>query len=365
MTSNRTHCLVVPHRNSSFNFRFIDFGRLLIVVFALISHFGINVLAHEFSADPPPSKLKIATWNVEWFFDDFEGDNRSDIAMKQNPPDRESWIWKRNAVAESIAKLEPTIIGLQEVEGRTALLELITQLKDAHGLKYRLAFVEGFDGGTEQDVAFLYQNGCVEYSRREQNAAMFDSREFYSLSKHLFGRFEWEKDDSVESVCMMNVHFRATAEAADLRRKQAKVAHYLLRKQILSGENIVLMGDTNVESLAGVAMPDDDGIESLLGHDTEDKNDDMIDLLLEIPELERKTHLILEKQFDRLLVSRSMKEDDPSRADWSLAKVEVVTSAAIRGEGIDQDHWDTRYSKAIEERDVSDHFPIMATFEWK
>ena len=35
------------------------------------------------SADEKPQKLTIATWNLEWFFDQYTGDNSAELAKKQ------------------------------------------------------------------------------------------------------------------------------------------------------------------------------------------------------------------------------------------------------------------------------------------
>ena len=39
---------------------------------------SIAGFAQEWPADRAPDELKIATWNLEWFFDDIKENNRSD-----------------------------------------------------------------------------------------------------------------------------------------------------------------------------------------------------------------------------------------------------------------------------------------------
>ncbi len=321
-----------------------------------------TLVAQEFPADSPPASLKIATWNLEWFFDANPGDNRSKIAKEEAAPNEAAWKWKRDSIATAIASMKPTIIALQEIEGKNVLHELVNQLKDAHQLTYRIAFVEGFDGSTEQDVGILYQNGCVEYSRREQNTKMFESRTFYSLSKHLFAKFEWDANGRTEKLTIMNMHLRAGEGAIKERQQQSKLAHFMLREQIKAGENIVMLGDMNLESKAGTPMKDDDGIENLSGRSTPTADDDLIDLHTKLPENKSRTHLVLDRQFDRILVSPSMMEDAPKIKDWVFQKIEVFSEIAIRGKDPVNDHWEKRYTKPIEQRDLSDHFPVMATF---
>ncbi|MDZ4852836.1 MAG: endonuclease [Pirellulaceae bacterium] len=324
-----------------------------------------RALAQDFPADKAPEVLSIATWNLEWFFDANPADNQSKIAHEQAAPNEAAWKWKRDTIAASIAKMQPSIIALQEIEGKGVLHELTKALKDNHKISYRIAYVDGFDGATEQDVGILFQNGCVEYSRREQNSKMFESKIFYSLSKHLLAKFEWDANGHEEGVTLLNLHLRAREEASAERIKQAKLAHYLLRDRITAGENVVMLGDVNLESKAGILMANDDGIESLTGRDTPSKDDDLIDLNTKLPPQKSRTHLVLDRQFDRILVSRSMIEDAPNVKDWVFQKIEVVSEAVVRGTESVDDHWEKRYTKPIAQREPSDHFPVMATFQLK
>lgn len=311
-------------------------------------------------ADSPPEPLTIATWNLEWFFDDDLRDNFSDVAKEQSSPSQEEWLWKLNTTATAIAKFKPTILLVQEIEGREVMFKLAAVLKDRHNVNYRVACIDGNDRSTEQDVAILYQSGLVEFSRREQNNEMFRSRDYYNLSKHLIGRFEWQVGDRVESLTVLNIHLRATAEASEPRIKQCKLAHEWMRRQIEQGENVIIAGDMNVEELAGSVNAEGDGMHWILGRSTAGTKDDLVDLLERAPLEKRKTHLLLDRQFDRILASPSMmKTEGPG---IMFQKIEVLSEHNIRGEGIDLDHWDTRYTKPYNERDISDHHPVMATF---
>ncbi len=319
---------------------------------------------HPVRADEAPKSLTVATWNLEWFFDDFKSNNRSDVAKEQSSPSKEEWQWKLYTTAAAIAKFQPTILAVQEIEDRSVMQALTKALKENHNLQYRVAFIDGFDSGTEQDVAILYQSGLVEYSRREQTQEMFDSKEFYNLSKHLFARFEWQINGRTESLVVLVVHLRATADAADLRRKQCKLAHAWMKAGIEAGENRIILGDFNVEELAGEATEDGDGMFDILGKRTATEADDLFDLLEQLPPEKRKTHLILDKQFDRILVSKPMLATAPGPG-IKFQTMEVLSQYNIRGNEVDLDHWDSRYTKDRSERDISDHHPVMATFDFR
>jgi endonuclease/exonuclease/phosphatase family metal-dependent hydrolase len=180
----------------------------------------------------------------------------------------------------------------------------------------------------------------------------------------LFARFEWQINGRTESLVVLVVHLRATADAADLRRKQCKLSHSWMKAGIEAGENRIILGDFNVEELAGEATEDGDGMFDILGKRTATEADDLFDLLQQLPPEKRKTHLILDKQFDRILVSKPMLATATGPGIKFLS-MEVLSQHNIRGNEVDLDHWDSRYTKDRSERDISDHHPVMATFEFR
>lgn len=80
--------------------------------------------------DEIPPVETVATWNVEWFYDDFKGNDRTDVAKQQSSPSREEWEWKKKAVADVIAKLNPAILCLQEVENCDVVYQLRKKLEE-------------------------------------------------------------------------------------------------------------------------------------------------------------------------------------------------------------------------------------------
>ncbi len=323
-----------------------------------------NLSLYVVNADEAPSTVTVATWNLEWYFDHLTGDNYSELSKEQSAPSQEEYEWKRDRLAESIAEMKPTILAVQEIENRKVMLDLTTQLRNVHGLNYRVAFIEGFDMATEQDVAILYRSGMVEFSRREQSREMFESNEFYNLSKHIFAKFEWQAGGKTESLYVLNVHLRARAEQAETRLKQAKLIRLWIQPWLDAGENVIVMGDLNIEDLAGHASPGSD-LAELLGQNTPNPDDDLYDVLESLPEEERRTHVILDKQFDRILVSPSLLRDEPDRKDLVFKSAAVREDLVIRGSRDGQEHWDSLYSIPRDERDLSDHSPLIAIFEFK
>lgn len=299
------------------------------------------------------------TWNVEWMFDDYRGDNRSELAREQSAPSKEYWQWKVAAVAEAIAKCDATIVALQEIEGEQTLADIAAELREKHHRSYRAAFIPGSDRFTEQDVGILQRTGLAHYRRHEQSKTMFDSEQFYNVSKHLVAEFRWA--DVASPLTVMNMHLRAKAEAESERTRQARLARYWLEPQLDAGQDVIFLGDLNSEHSVGELAGE---MQQLVAGGDVAQPPQLVDLLENAPADQRRTHAILSKAFDRILVSPSLIADEPGQRDWVFANIAVRPELVIRGQGNDGPaHWDGRLTMQLDELDVSDHYPLVATFE--
>lgn len=310
--------------------------------------------------DEMPERLVIATWNLEWFFDNYLGDNRTDLARAQSAPSSAAWRWKVSECGRVIAAIQPDILAVQEVENRKVLADLVNQLRQRHQLSYRVAWVEGTDVATEQDVALLYRGGLVWYGRREQTWSMFSSNEYYNLSKHIFAEFAWRSGGEVQKLLVCTVHLRATPEQETVRVRQARLLHHWVRPALLRGEDVVVLGDFNTEALFGESLDGRD-LGVLCGLETPRDDDDLIDAHQRVSAGERATHLS-GRQYDRVLLSRSLCSDAPARRDWVWESTEVRSDLVVRGTGRDgPEHFQNYYAGPDTERDVSDHYPVVVT----
>ena len=314
------------------------------------------------TADELPAEVTVATWNLEWFFDDQQADNLTPLSRAQSAPSKEEWHWKRDRVAEVIAELKPTILALQEVENRRVLRELTQQLKSQYQLQYRIAFVEGWDTYTEQDVAILYQSGLVQYSRHEQSRDMYESKEFYNVSKHLVTHFRWQSGDQTEELTLVNVHFRASEKGAPLRQRQAKLIRYWIDPHLQRGSNVIVLGDLNSEE--NCQQPDTDCEVGLLCGRSQQGALPLIDLHRHLLPDRRATHMI-GKQFDRILISPSLQRDDEQKRDLVFDSIRSAKDLVVRGKKADTEHRDVYYKIPQQERDISDHYPLIARFKTK
>lgn len=313
-------------------------------------------------ADEKPDRITVATWNLEWFYDHEQGDNYSKLGKKLSAPSKSEWDWRVEETAAAIAKMNPTILALQEVENRKVLFDLKNELKRKHNISYRIAYIEGFDRFTEQDVAILFQGGLVEFSRKEQSYEMWSSKEYSSLTKHLFAKFQWGQGDDVEELVMLNVHLKATKESEPTRKKQLKLARKWLEKELEAETNVILIGDFNTEEFAANTQPNSDiGLLSL--GDPKTKLDDLVDLHRNLSIEDRKTHMI-GKEFDHILINAPLAFDSRGKKDLVFKSIRNYKNLVIR-QSQDKDHRDLYFKIPRKERDLSDHYPIMATFEFK
>ena len=304
------------------------------------------------------------TWNLEWFYDDESGDNFSKLGREKSAPGRPAWAWHRDAIAKSIQKVQPTILATQEIENRRVLWYLTQALERDHSLAYEELCNESGDHFTEQDVGFLFRAPAEVLSVQQfmQTRKMKETKNYYDVTKHVLGNFEFPAGKGVERVLVMNIHLRSRAEGQELRMRQARLIHHWLAPMIARGENVIVLGDTNTEEKGNLTRRESDlGI--LCGSETERTDDDLYDLHLQLPRGQRQTHLLPDRQFDRIMVSKSLLDDDPNRPDLVFESIDVLRDLAIQGKlDTPEEHWEKFWEMRADERDLSDHFPVQATF---
>ncbi len=338
---------------------------LRLLLLALLVTSGNAAAQNPVTSKPQAGEsLTVMTWNLEWFYDDDPGDNYSDLAKRKSAPSRSQWDWRRDAVAKVIATVQPSILAAQEVENRRVLWYLTRAISRNHQLEYHELGLEGRDHFTEQDVGFLYRPpvNALTVMQGMMTKQMLSTNQYFDLTKHIRASFEFRHGETTERLTVLNVHLCATAEAEPKRIRQARLLHHWIAAAVRRDENVIVVGDFNTE-LKADRLSDDSDIGIACGLETPETDDDLVDLNLMLPALNRRTHL-LGGQYDRILCSRSLIEDDPQRPDLVFRKIEVLPNLAIRGDkDTPQLHWDNYWQIPESERDLSDHYPVMATFE--
>ncbi len=156
--------------------------------------------------------LTVMTWNLEWFFDENDSDNFSELAKQKSSPNRDQWDWRRDAFSDSIAKARPTVLAVQEVENRRVLWYLSQALRRRHKLQYDEFALEGRDFFTEQDVGLILRPPAdlISLTQYGYPHRLRSSNQYYDVSKHLMAEVGFQYDQQSFSVLILNVHLCAS-----------------------------------------------------------------------------------------------------------------------------------------------------------
>lgn len=333
----------------------------------LVLLFGILLSAEATSpvAIAGEPAFSVMSWNLEWFFDDSKQGNFSALAQEKAAPTRSLWDWRRDAVAASIADVKPSIVALQEIEGPRVLWYLTEALDREHTLKYEDYAIEGNDHYTEQDVGLLTRGAAevVSVMRGDVSERMRRKGIYASVPKHLAAIVEILVNGQTETILVVNMHLRSGVAGSQIRAKQAASVNHWIELWQRPTMHLIVLGDLNTETIAG-QIPSGSEMSAFMTRDTTDPADDLVDLLERVPLADRPTHMIPGKQFDRILVSRSLADDDPDRVDLCLRSIVVRPDLSIRG-GVDapDQHWNHYWEIDTASRDLSDHHPLIAEFE--
>ena len=314
------------------------------------------------AADAAPERLVIGTWNIEWFFDHDQSDNKSELAKKLSAPSEKDWRWRVTETAKVVAAINPTVLALQEIENEKVVQDLASELREVHKQDYKVAFIQGRDTYTEQDVALIYKSGLVHQERRNQTDAMYESKHYYNLSKHLFATFQWTHAGNTHEITLCNVHLRAGTRGEEPRLRQCRLINYWIQPHIKKSENVIVLGDINTLCECHDYEPTQD-LAVLRGKKVDNQTGDLIDLHLKLKESERATHMI-GTQFDHILVSPQLMNDSRTQSDLSFHSIERRKDLVLRGKQ-DEDHYNIFYQIEESERDISDHYPVIAAFKIK
>jgi endonuclease/exonuclease/phosphatase family metal-dependent hydrolase len=290
-------------------------------------------------------ELRMATWNLEWFFDANPSDN-SGPGVENSAPDTSEFESRVQAFAQAIEMLDPIVLALQEIENQ-AVLQALVQALAQRNLTYQIAFVQGTDTATQQDVAFLVKSDLAITFRRLTFTHGGDPQ-FKDLSKHL----ALELSVLGEPLTLITVHLRAGG-AVQERQRQARTLRDWIQASV-STQNLIILGDFNTGLAFQETTPESEmGI--IRGFGTPAPHDDLFDVHSTLGTADRTTH-VSGKQFDRMLISPTLHDEAGLRfVQASTHRELAIRGQADQGGGVD-------YSLPDAEQDLSDHFPLLAVF---
>lgn len=285
--------------------------------------------------------LHIATWNVEWLNDADPSNDNSDIGPEQAAPSAKEYRERLETFAQAIDEIAPDVMALQEVESDGVVHDLADLLWDEYGRSYDVAFVQGRDTFTGQDVAFLVREGLL----LPDSVQVFDFRPlmsddtYKSISKHL----RIDIDANGELITLITVHL-ISSNTFD-RQRQAQTLRTWLDDEMESTEHLIVLGDFNASQRFNQTTPDSE-IGVIRGFATETETDDLFDAHERLAD--RSTH-VSGSELDRILLSPSLAD---RMLDVDTARQLAVRGAEDRRTGVD-------YGQPQSDQDLSDHFPLV------
>jgi hypothetical protein len=104
----------------------------------LLAVLAFFVVGSAFGQSPEPAKIRVTTWNLEWF---------PNGSPREAPPEKQAQ--RIQAAAEVLRKLDPDILLLQEMRDYDACARLGEAI---HPGIYQVAICSAFKGGKQQEA---------------------------------------------------------------------------------------------------------------------------------------------------------------------------------------------------------------------
>lgn len=213
----------------------------------------MSVLQPLMDQAPPPNVFRIATYNVEWFFEKVP----TQLPNLKLVPYRE----KALRLAEVIASLPLChIIAVQEVQNETVLEKLVERLLGLHNLSYKYYLGKYTSGRTGQKVGFLVLNDpnlvVHEWDSFQWEKQVEDIRDYVKdylfplATEDLLTKNIWMSCSYCgKQYFLLNFHMKASNGLSDIaiRDKEAIVIEGIVQwlRAKYSGSKAVVLGDYN------------------------------------------------------------------------------------------------------------------------
>ncbi|MEP0826501.1 MAG: lamin tail domain-containing protein [Nitrososphaera sp.] len=293
------------------------------------------------------SKLKLMTFNAEFLFDGVDPEGQADFPWKGSTDEARSHMAE---IADVIKSANADIVNLVEVENLSVLEALNSDFLS--GFNYKPYLVEGTDSYTRQDVGMLTRIDPIDGGLHRNEDKGTSGSVMKSVSKHYYTSIQVNG----RRIDFIGIHLLAQPnnESRRLERQaQADAIQKLALSQYFSGSETVIWGDCNdydsdCPDIAS-SMPISTVLQQLKDMDNTITTDNLVNVLCasQYPQSLRYTawwdknsnNITDAGEFtaiDHMLIS-------PGLIPF-LQSVEVVHN----------------YIPA----DVSDHFPIVASFDF-
>jgi exonuclease III len=327
---------------------------LLAVMLPLLAYLSTSAAVAE-DRRVDPASLSVMTINTYFMWDGVapeEGSSEIEIPWRGTQREAEEHM---AAIAQVIARANPDIVNLVEIENDAALTTLNDRFLAGRG--YRPYFVQGGDTFTGQDVALLTRIDP------DGDQILFDDREGQSgdVRKSVSKNYNAVITVGDTKILLVGLHFLAQPNRPD-RRLQREAQADAIRSIVLDRRcpdcEVIVLGDFNDYDGASNALDHVDSAPitnvmlSVKRLDAADPADDLVNAATLVPKGERFTSF-----FDQ---DEDMQIDRPHE----LTSIDHVLISRGLADQIDTVEIDHDLNPALGTSGfVSDHFPIVVRFD--
>ncbi|MFQ5568112.1 MAG: endonuclease/exonuclease/phosphatase family protein [Rhodothermales bacterium] len=244
-----------------------------------------------FRPEAPPTYafsdgLRVATLNTEFMFDGFGEEGRATFPHKGNPEKARA---HRNRIGDIVRMLDADVVMLEEVENCRAMQLLVDE--SLAGMGYDVHFVQGNDRFTGQDVGLLSRVPVEKIGRTDERTNVGASDDTYGVSKNMYARLML--GDVPTTIIGLHLLARPDdPDRKDRREAQAEVIRRLIAQETEAGRDVIVLGDFNDFDDQTLDIGDHRPITNVLERIKAagpDPDDDLRNLIAEVPQIERFT----------------------------------------------------------------------------
>ncbi len=325
------------------------FGFLLCLVGALLAGCGTDTTEPAEAGGAEPASWTVVALNAWWLFDGIGEEEFS--TAPQSPEEAEAHL---SDVASYLASIDPDFVSLAEIEDRS----MLDRLNEKLGNGYRPIFVQGTDEETGQDVAALSRFPVTETGRSDAQvrypipeSSLRGPMGTEAVYKHYWATTEV----GGRTIALIGLHLLAYPDELQRvvrREAQASIIRDLARGFLDAGHEVIVLGDVNdfdADVCDAAGNEPRTCVDRLLKDvDPVRDGDELVNVCDRLEPCERYTYW-----YDRNRNGVDDGDAEHSQIDHIYASRGLIPYLT-----------EVRIDHSYAARTVSDHWPVIATFEF-
>ncbi len=322
---------------------------MLCLALAILIGCGGETPEHSAGAEVEPTSFKVVALNACWLFDGVGEESFS--TAPQSPEEAEAHLAD---VALYLASVDPDFVSVAEIEDDG----MLDRLNEKLGGDYHRIFVQGTDDYTGQDVAGLSRFPVVEIGRSDAQvrypipeSQLRAPRGIEEVYKHYWATTAV----GGKTIALIGLHLLAYPDELDRvvrREAQASIIRDLAKGFLDEGYEVIILGDVNdfdIDVCDAAGNEPRSCVDRLLKDvDPNREGDELVNVCNRLEQCERYTYW-----YDRNRNGIDDGDEEHSQIDHIYVSQGLIPHLI-----------DVRIDHVYEARTVSDHWPVIATFEF-